>query len=220
MPFDSPPRIATWLAHRLIATEYRESLLGDLAEQYSVRRSRLWHWRQVLAAIMVSAVADVRDHKLLALRAVALSAVLYVGLASVVIEGVTTVRLWMLAANATVCPRYDPASVRCDFWLVSFVVMSLTPRVLSCLASATIGWVVARWNRSAAASSVLLVATIQFLFEYGWITWMFAAQGIFPNRPGWTVHTVLAVTRPASVLLGGLWALRSSPGTRVLASRA
>jgi len=48
-----PPRVATWLAQRLVSGPKRESLLGDLIEQYRQGRSGIWYWRQVLAAILV-----------------------------------------------------------------------------------------------------------------------------------------------------------------------
>jgi hypothetical protein len=47
----------------------REALAGDLIEQYRRGRSPAWYWRQVLRAILVGAVHDIRDHTLLAGRA-------------------------------------------------------------------------------------------------------------------------------------------------------
>ena len=52
-----PPRVATWLAQRLVSGPRRESLLGDLIEQYRQGRSGIWDWRQVLAAILVGTAA-------------------------------------------------------------------------------------------------------------------------------------------------------------------
>jgi len=48
-----PPRVATWLAQHLMCGPRRESLLGDLIEQYRQGRSGIWYWRQVLGAILV-----------------------------------------------------------------------------------------------------------------------------------------------------------------------
>src|SRR4051812_18562581 len=79
-----PPRIATWLLKRLASGPERESLIGDLIEQYQRGRSSVWYWRQVLIAIVAGATRDVRDHKVLALRALAIGwgALLFLSLVS------------------------------------------------------------------------------------------------------------------------------------------
>jgi len=46
-----------------------DSIIGDLVEQYQQGRSRVWYWRQVFIAILVSFVTEIRLHKLLAVRA-------------------------------------------------------------------------------------------------------------------------------------------------------
>jgi|SRR6266567_4641307 len=65
-----PPRIAAWLLKRLAAGSNRESLIGDLTEQYPRKRSSAWYWRQAVIAIVASAYQDLRDHKWLAVRAI------------------------------------------------------------------------------------------------------------------------------------------------------
>ena len=77
MSASEPPRVATWLLKRLAASGKRESLVGDLIEQYQQGRSRAWYWRQAIAAIFGSIANDIRAHKLLALRAAILGLVLY-----------------------------------------------------------------------------------------------------------------------------------------------
>jgi hypothetical protein len=51
----TPPRLATWLLQHLGPTYRRESLLGDLLEEYQLDRSPIWYWRQTGAALLVSA---------------------------------------------------------------------------------------------------------------------------------------------------------------------
>ena len=46
-----PPRMATWLLQHLAAGWHRESLEGDLIEEYARGRGRFWFWRQTLMAI-------------------------------------------------------------------------------------------------------------------------------------------------------------------------
>ena len=47
-----PPRLALYLLHRYGADN--EALAGDLVEELTRRRSRLWFWGQVIAAIAIA----------------------------------------------------------------------------------------------------------------------------------------------------------------------
>jgi hypothetical protein len=47
------------------------ALAGDLLEERARARSAIWYWRQVLIAILIGIWGAIRDHKVLALRAVA-----------------------------------------------------------------------------------------------------------------------------------------------------
>jgi hypothetical protein len=49
-----PPRLATWLLTRLGPAFRRESLMGDLLEEYQRDRTRRWYWRQTGAALLIS----------------------------------------------------------------------------------------------------------------------------------------------------------------------
>lgn len=50
-----PPRVAVWLVAHLASRYSRDSLLGDLWEEYSQGRSRGWYWKQVAIAIGLAA---------------------------------------------------------------------------------------------------------------------------------------------------------------------
>ena len=63
----SPHATAAWLFECL---DLDAALLGDLVEERQ-RRSAIWYWRQVLFAICAGMWSAIRDHKALALRAVA-----------------------------------------------------------------------------------------------------------------------------------------------------
>jgi hypothetical protein len=54
MSRSEPPRLAVALLHRFIPDN--EPLVGDLLEGFSIRQSRLWLWREVLAAIVIRAL--------------------------------------------------------------------------------------------------------------------------------------------------------------------
>jgi hypothetical protein len=58
----SHPVIATWLLQRFIGPE-REAFIGDLREQYSHGRSRLWYWRQTLTAMAVGTFTAVGNDR-------------------------------------------------------------------------------------------------------------------------------------------------------------
>jgi hypothetical protein len=60
--------IANWLFERL---RLDVSLAGDLFEERERGRSLIWYWRQVLIAICIGIWGAIRDHKILALRAIA-----------------------------------------------------------------------------------------------------------------------------------------------------
>lgn len=62
----SPPALAVWLLKRLS----RDSLVGDLCEEFQRRRSPSWFWRQAAIAMALACYQDIRSHKWLAARAV------------------------------------------------------------------------------------------------------------------------------------------------------
>ena len=64
-----PPRLAVWMLKRFGSGPDNAALLGDLAEQYAEKNSAWWYWRQTLGGIVVTTFKDIRNHKLLTLRA-------------------------------------------------------------------------------------------------------------------------------------------------------
>jgi hypothetical protein len=49
-----PPKLAIYLLYRFGSPYHRESLAGDLIEQFQSGRSTRWVWRQVLSAILTA----------------------------------------------------------------------------------------------------------------------------------------------------------------------
>lgn len=55
MTVRSPPRIATWLLRHLGPIYRRDSLVGDLFEEFQRGRTRGWYWHQTLIAVVLGA---------------------------------------------------------------------------------------------------------------------------------------------------------------------
>jgi hypothetical protein len=55
-----PPALATWLLEHLLPQGKNEALAGDLLEKFGQQGSATWYWRQVLAAVMVGLLHEVR----------------------------------------------------------------------------------------------------------------------------------------------------------------
>src|SRR5689334_312722 len=64
-----PPKIARWLLHNFGSSPNNAAIIGDLDEKLRTGRCRVWYWRQVAVAIVVSTFKDIRNHNLLTLRA-------------------------------------------------------------------------------------------------------------------------------------------------------
>jgi hypothetical protein len=55
-----PPELATWLLEHFVLGNKNEALAGDLLEEFRQRRSVAWYWRQVLGAILVGFLSELR----------------------------------------------------------------------------------------------------------------------------------------------------------------
>jgi hypothetical protein len=55
-----PPKFALWLLTQWGSTYHRESLAGDIVEQYQQGKSRAWCWGQVAAAIVIARARFIR----------------------------------------------------------------------------------------------------------------------------------------------------------------
>jgi hypothetical protein len=74
-----PPRLAAWLLEHFVLGNKNEALAGDLLEEFRQRRSVAWYWRQVLGAILVGFLSELRAQWL----AVGFEVVCFFGFATV-----------------------------------------------------------------------------------------------------------------------------------------
>lgn len=196
----NPPVVATWLLKQLGSGPNNDALLGDLIEQYAERRSRIWYWRQVLVAIVVSFCREVGAHKLLALRAIVTGwAVIFVY--RLLFRPSATA----LSIELSVMHLHEHGFI---YGAISYLYWYLiyTPVL------AAAGWLVARLHREHQAAMVLMFAASKVLSF---------APHVLPLGihavvdPGYLIHLGDemwgAVTTTAMILLGGIW--RVSPVT-------
>ena len=192
------PRVATWLADRFLTTRKRESLIGDLMEQYREGRSAAWYWSQVLRAIVAGTTDDLVAHKLIALRALGLGLALYFLFSLAVFRLSITAQGWIARAGI----GCEPGAFWCQFWS-----NQLSAELLVYSACALSGWMVARLHRQHAVAAVCLFSAAVLLLEYGMIGWMLVANPFPPGVPRTTAIVVSLISllpRPLAVLVGGL----------------
>jgi hypothetical protein len=200
-----PPRLATWLLKRLGSGPKRESLIGDLIEQYQRRRSGVWYWRQVLRAILTGVVHDLGAHKVLAMRAVVIYFLLYwlFGfLASQLYQSVGIV-MW----NWTVAHEFD--GVR-KLWFGGPPPLVPVPPLLlmTWLGSAIAGAIVARSHRDYAPAMLFSCAVAVWLYAFAQGQgWVFGLPGILRHHIGGhgIARAVFLIGVPVSVVFGGIW---------------
>jgi hypothetical protein len=192
-----PPHLATWLLERFVSGARRDSLVGDLLEQYPQRHSTAWYWRQVLIAIVVIVARDITAHKWLALRAVTIGWLAY-ALLSVPVH-------WLTAIVSQQIRDWLVTSGHYSFWPV-FLAGPLSATLFRCIAGAAIGWIVARFHSTHAVTMVCLFSASVWLFELGFMGLMLSTQrhASMPEA-ALMFPVVLAMGTPVSVLIGGLW---------------
>jgi hypothetical protein len=179
----NPPGAALWLLERL--GPRNESVAGDIAERFAAHsRSAAWVWRQVLAAIAVATVHDIRQHTLLAVASVAVGFLLMQSFA--VVLGGPIVTVMRLRSGV------DAALLTWPVWSVGL--------------TAT-GAVIARMSRPAHRAMVLLFASVVMLAS------MSDNYGLLKDaleRPVFWFRLLMLVSRDVTwavcVVAGGVWA--------------
>jgi hypothetical protein len=202
-----PPRLALWLVSQYAFGNTKDSVVGDLNEQFAHGRSSAWYWRQTLTAILAGAAADIRTHQVLAVRAV------IVGFACMWLSSslarLALQFLWALSSGGVYVGGH---------WISLSYGWIRSPRylglALTSLGSAAAGWMVGRLHHEHQApmvfaflASVVVTAPAQLLLQVRLLGWV-----IRPLIPGQYPLSVLLffVSVVTSILLGGLWSAAES----------
>jgi hypothetical protein len=165
-----PPRLATWLLRHFGCGPHNESVLGDLAEQYRDRRSRLWYWKQVVLAIALSVFSEVWNHKLLAFRALIL--------------GWTIKAIWLWAYFEVFGTAVHRLSRMHEATAVSVaMILETIVGALLVFALVTTGWIIARTHHRHSRAMVLLFLAVEVIavpLTFGYIAVVPTFFWIFP----------------------------------------
>ena len=210
-----PPRLATWVLERLAPRHRRESLVGDLREQFHRGRSAWWYRRQVFGTILVGLVSDVASHRLLALRALAL------GWLAVLSFSYVIHRLSVSSADALQSMgiyALGRLEILRQLWVYYGVPFVLATGVIFM----TVGWMVAALHRRRLPgiivlfSATLLIPAIFQALETRRLleTELWPGWGWGSFRWALLFHTSVAfVLYPICALIGGLWRARPEDGS-------
>jgi hypothetical protein len=191
--FSEPPALATWLLKNGLPGSESDHITGDLMEAFQSGRSRIWYWKEVIAAIVIGISKETVKHPLLALRAISFGwgtwFLFYYAVAPKILGPVL---------KRTFRPSGYPFSSWMLIWLVS-----------SLLVLAASGWIVARLHRPIRIPAVLLFAlsvSIVQLRNLPWI-WSTAANSLTNARflPYLIDGLEIQILWPAAILFGGLY---------------
>jgi len=185
--------IAIWLLERL---GLDVALTGDLLEERARGRSAIWYWRQVLVAIWVGISVAIREHKVLALRAVA------TGFA---IESLF-IFLWNRAPEL-------PMLFSIAWWMIQFSVTLLT--------QVATGWVVARTHRAHQIPMVLVFLVCFHIWlvcgNFSWLKMIMVDSIDQPRfRPYLATYLLTIFTATVGLLLGGILGARPKRSSQAI----
>jgi hypothetical protein len=186
MTHRQPPRVAKWLLDHLVSGRHRESLIGDLDEQLARGRSPLWFWKQAFTTIALTGSQEIRAHKFLALRGLALSvAVFYFVRIPTSALGQELNRLLL---------------ARTPQWVTQYRVHELVRMALTFGSYVVIGWIIANVDPQRRVTSVLVF--LAYLSLCAFPRYAFTAAMVAPTRQ-WLAWYLLVEFLMLIVAIGG-----------------
>jgi len=209
MRASGPPELANWLMTRFVPGENRESMIGDLIEQYQRGRSSAWYWRQTIGAIAISFAAEMWQHKLLAGSVAVLSAS--------VPDIYMYSRLWVWVAKVDRLwyPRliYSKWSwIAINPWAYRLQPYFWTSNIAWCAILSALSWIMSRLHPRQRG----LVITLFLLLQVGLrVPYVLTGLTDWLREPGNPIRfygvlwfsTVTFILIPFSILLGGTGAV-------------
>jgi hypothetical protein len=196
----TPPRLPTWLLEQLGADGSLDPLIGDLAEQFAVGRSRLWYCRQAAGALAIKLLRVLRTHALSFTAAVA--------------AGCAFSSVWQLASSWMLQPLYGHlGQLNGDPWtiegLLSFVGF-LANAASNCALSFASVWVVTRIHR-AHPRALLVAFVIALVAQHSPAITRFVLTLTSHSRVAVSlnIEIVMAALQAVFTLVAGLWTFRT-----------
>jgi len=189
--------------------------MGDLDEQFARGRSSSWYWRQVLSAILVGAAADLRDHKLLAVRAVVVGWAVLIPWFYFTLAVYRRVPLWVGVDTwiPGVWFNADSVPLRMAWWAWWIYEVPLLTAWFG--GSLIIGRVIARVHREHRAASLLACVASQLPWTvlWAWPVWRntIALAGTAYALPNQVLAVLILAGIPICTLLGGIWSAEYEP---------
>jgi hypothetical protein len=174
--------------------------MGDLVEQCTQGRSRLWFWRQTWRAVLCDAVDDSQHHVALVTRAVLMVLVLIFALEWIPLWLYHQVGVWVW--NWTVVNDYDNVRV---LWFGRPHWPEPPRMIANCIVAFVVGLFMARTYSKHAAAVVLAAAVMLPLYAVPLKLWTFGPGYLgewWTDSPAWFV--VAHFARPLFLLLGGV----------------
>lgn len=200
-----PPKLAKWVLKHFGSAN--EALAGDLIEEYVQGRSAAWYWRQVLIAVLIGCVSQVRRHKLLTVRAVIVGwAAWYISWYAV------NLPVYKLYAKVLAVLGLHPSFL---LWRQPYTYPLLFLPLVGGFLS---GWLVARLHRTHQTAMVLAYLTTVLLYSFP--EWLRLTVDSFSNSrflPYLLVHALTYSLLTVGILLGGL---RHSEDNRTKSAQA
>jgi hypothetical protein len=201
------PAVAHWLLTWFVGGPMRESIIGDIEEQFVRGRSSSWYWRQVLVAIVGGLQGDLRERPYSLILSVIVAAALIVAW----VESTSLVYEWALHRWLDAWNR-SPLFV---FWIP----FGGGTCLVWCLGSAFIARLSTRRSGRPAVLTGLLLSQIMLSL---WLTRDFWLNGAFTTAvsprlwvPNFLWAAVVLIGMPVSTVLGALWAPTRQAGSPI-----
>src|SRR6185295_3989095 len=148
-----PPQLAAWLLKHIGCGPNNEAVIGDLIERYRCGKTNAWYCRQVVLAIVASAVSDISRHKLATICALIAVWPIY----------------WYLGYSMFTMLWYIEKVWPSLEGLPDIVIGSLLMFGIGVVS----GWILARLNKSHPRSTLLLFSLTMFV---SWICYAWTAS--------------------------------------------